>query len=102
MKNEDGYVAITPAVTAIQATKGIGKVSHRMSSLILSWSVTMFKLQVFKRNKDLRKKDFTLLKTGVYWHSIVQLCENFNRFSVKFLCKPHDERFYQIYQNCQL
>lgn len=45
MKYEDGYVAITPAITTFLANTGYGVVERRMLTLFLSWAVRVHKLQ---------------------------------------------------------
>lgn len=39
MKDEKGYVAITPTAATFQATEGYGDVKRRMIPLILSWTI---------------------------------------------------------------
>lgn len=50
MKDDDGYVEIAPPLTIIQATTEDGDLESRMFSLILNWSLTMYKLQSIKRD----------------------------------------------------
>ncbi|KAF9822895.1 hypothetical protein SFRURICE_010424 [Spodoptera frugiperda] len=61
IKDENGWVQITPTVATFQATKGYGDVERRMLPLILSWAVTVHKLQGTTLEKaviDLGKKNF--------------------------------------------
>ncbi|XP_076397920.1 uncharacterized protein LOC143266194, partial [Megachile rotundata] len=60
-KDIDGYIPISPVSATFQATKGYGDVERRMLPLILSWAVTVHKLQGTTLNKaviDLGKRNF--------------------------------------------
>lgn len=62
MKDSEGYVSIASVSATFQATKGYGDVERRMVPLILSWAVTLHKLQGTTLNKaviDLGKKVFS-------------------------------------------
>ena len=96
VKDENGWVPITPTVVTFQATKGYG-VERRMLPLILSWAVTVHKLQGTTLEKaviDLGKKNFA--KGQVYVAlSRVKTLEGIalsDLDSNKLLSRPHDER----------
>ncbi|XP_054015946.1 uncharacterized protein LOC128896603 isoform X2 [Hylaeus anthracinus] len=60
-KDIDGYIPISPVTATFQATRGYGDVERRMFPLILSWAVTVHKLQGTTLDKaviDLGKKNF--------------------------------------------
>uniref|UniRef100_UPI001478C190 ATP-dependent DNA helicase PIF1-like n=1 Tax=Osmia lignaria TaxID=473952 RepID=UPI001478C190 len=96
-KDIDGYIPISPVVATFQATKGYGDVERRMLPLILSWAVTVHKLQGTTLNKaviDLGKKNFA--KGQIYVAlSRVKSLDGLALSDLapnKVLVKPHDER----------
>lgn len=44
-KNENGWVGIVPRSVTFQGNKGVGKIERVMIPLILSWALTVHKLQ---------------------------------------------------------
>ncbi|CAG4993924.1 unnamed protein product [Parnassius apollo] len=59
LKDSNGCVPIPPSSTTFQAVRGYGDVERRMLPLILSWAVTVHKLQV----EDLQKENDQLKTT---------------------------------------
>ncbi|XP_076397900.1 uncharacterized protein LOC143266155 [Megachile rotundata] len=96
-KDIDGYIPISPVSTTFQATEGYGDVERRMLPLILSWAVTVHKLQGTTLNKaviDLGKRNFT--KGQIYVAlSRVKSLDGLVLSDLapnKVLVKPHEER----------
>ncbi|XP_076393046.1 uncharacterized protein LOC143266003 [Megachile rotundata] len=96
-KDIDGYIPISPVSATFQATKGYGDVERRMLPLILSWAVTVHKLQGTTLNKaviDLGKRNFA--KGQIYVAlSRVKSLDGLVLSDLapnKILVKPHDER----------
>ena len=61
LKDSNGCIPIPPSSTTFQAVRGYGDVERRMLPLILSWAVTVHKLQGTTPEKaviDLGKKNF--------------------------------------------
>ncbi|XP_026331489.1 ATP-dependent DNA helicase PIF1-like [Hyposmocoma kahamanoa] len=97
MKDDDGCVAVSPVCTKFQAQKGYGDVERRMLPLILSWAVTVHKLQGTTLDKaviDLGKKNFA--KGQIYVAlSRVKTLEGIVLSDLdanKLLSRPHDEK----------
>ncbi|XP_045493322.1 ATP-dependent DNA helicase PIF1-like [Colias croceus] len=97
IKDNDGYVAISPACTTFQAQRGYGDVERRMLPLILSWAVTVHKLQGTTLDKaviDLGKKNFA--KGQIY--VALSRVKTLNGIAIsdldanKLLNRPHDEK----------
>lgn len=66
LKDSNGCIPIPPTSTTFQATRGYGDVERRMLPLILSWAVTVHKLQgttLERAGIDLGKKP---LQKGKY------------------------------------
>lgn len=97
LKDSDGCIPIPPLSTTFQAVRGYGDVERRMLPLILSWTVTVHKLQGTTLEKaviDLGKKIFAKgqiyvsLSQVISWEGIVLSDLDTN----KLLNRPHDER----------
>ncbi|XP_047993596.1 ATP-dependent DNA helicase PIF1-like [Leguminivora glycinivorella] len=97
IKDNDGCVAISPASTTFQALRGYGDVERRMLPIILSWAVTVHKLQGTTLDKaviDLGKKNFAKGQTYVAL-SRVKTLEGIVLSDLdanKLLNRPHDEK----------
>lgn len=97
VKDSDGLVEIAPVSATFQATKGYGDVERRMLPLILSWAVTVHKLQGTTLNKaviDLGKKNFAKGQVYVALSRVktlngIALCD---LEPSKLLTRPHDEK----------
>ncbi|XP_076278433.1 ATP-dependent DNA helicase PIF1-like [Lasioglossum baleicum] len=96
-KDTDGYIPISPVTATFPATRGYGDVERRMLPLILSWAVTVHKLQGTTLNKaviDLGKKNFA--KGQIYVAlSRVRRIDGLvlsDLATNKVLNKPHDEK----------
>ncbi|KAG7299154.1 hypothetical protein JYU34_017689 [Plutella xylostella] len=97
VKDSEGLVAIAPSTATFQANKGYGDVERRMLPLILSWAVTVHKLQGTTLNKaviDLGKKNFAKGQVYVALSRVktlegIALCDLEPR---KLLTRPHDEK----------
>lgn len=96
-KNTDGLVPISPTSVIFQANKGYGDVERRMLPFILSWAVTVHKLQGTTLTRaviDLGKQNFA--KGQVYVAlSRVKTLEGLaisDLDSRKLLVQPHDKK----------
>ncbi|GBP86395.1 ATP-dependent DNA helicase RRM3 [Eumeta japonica] len=95
--SEESVVVITSVSTTYQATKEYGYVERRMLPLILSWAVTVHKLQGTTPNKaviDLDRKKFAEGQVYVALSRVkildgIALC---NLEPNKVLKKRHDEK----------
>lgn len=56
LKDSENCVAIAPVTATFQGTKGYGDIESRMLPIILSWTVTVHKLQGTALVMDLGKK----------------------------------------------
>lgn len=97
IKDADGCIAVPPVTATYQATRGYGDVERRMLPLILSWAVTVHKLQGTTLDKaviDLGKKVFA--KGQIYVAlSRVQTLDGIALSDLeanKLLNRPHDEK----------
>lgn len=107
VKDSEGLVAIAPVSATYQATKGYGDVERRMLPLILSWAVTVHKLQGTTLNKaviDLGKKNFAKGQVYVALSRVktldgIVLCD---LEPTKLLNRPHDEKALREMQRLRL
>ncbi|CAK1580723.1 unnamed protein product [Parnassius mnemosyne] len=97
LKDSNGCVPIPPSSTTFQAVRGYGDVERRMLPLILSWAVTVHKLQGTTLERaviDLGKKNFA--KGQIYVAlSRVKSLEGIALSDLdanKLLNKPHDDK----------
>ena len=97
VKDSNDCVAIAPVTATFQARKGYGDVERRMVPIILSWAVTVHKLQGTTLDKaviDLGRKNFA--KGQIYVAlSRVKSLDGIALSDLepnKLLNKPHDER----------
>ncbi|XP_053989989.1 ATP-dependent DNA helicase PIF1-like [Hylaeus volcanicus] len=96
-KDIDGYIPISPVTATFQATRGYGDVERRMFPLILSWAVTVHKLQGTTLDKaviDLGKKNFAKGQMYVALSRVKNLRDlALSDLAInKVLNKPHDEK----------
>ncbi|CAH0702844.1 unnamed protein product [Spodoptera exigua] len=97
LKDRDGCIPIPPSSTTFQAKRGYGDVERRMLPLILSWAVTVHKLQGTTLDRaviDLGKKNFAKGQMYVAL-SRVRSLEGIVLSDLdanKLLNRPHDDR----------
>ncbi|CAH1645765.1 unnamed protein product [Spodoptera littoralis] len=97
VKDAEGFVSIAPTCATFQANKGYGDVERRMLPIILSWAVTVHKLQGTTLERaviDLGKKNFAKGQVYVALSRVknldgIALCD---LESSKLLNRPHDNK----------